>query len=237
MSTTQIVALVVALLVVAAIIAVALVVARRRKKTQELRGTFGNEYDRTVEGSDKRRDAERELAARKERHDQLEIRPLPEASRRRYLTAWDGVQTRFVDSPVLALSEADALLTQVLQERGFPTDDVRTQADMLSVEHSHVLERFRAGHEIETRNSTGHADTEQVRQGMLHFRSVFEELVSETPDAGDSTPDVGARTDQDVIDGDRPVAERSSDRLTTNGSTGAYPQDPSPSQQDRPTSR
>ena len=182
MSTAQIVALVVALLVVAAIIAVALVVARRRKHTEELRGTFGNEYDRTVEGSDKRRDAERELAARKQRHAELEIRPLPEASRRRYTTAWEGVQTRFVDSPVLALSEADALLTQVLHERGFPTDDVRTQADMLSVEHSHVLERFRAGHDIETRNSTGHADTEQVRQGMLHFRSVFEELVSETPD-------------------------------------------------------
>jgi len=230
MSTTQIVALVVALLVVAAIVAVALVVTRRRKRTEQLRGTFGNEYDRTVEGSDKRRDAERELAERKERHEQLEIRPLPEASRRRYLTAWDGVQTRFVDSPVLALSEADALLTQVLQERGFPTDDVRTQADMLSVEHSHVLERFRAGHDIETRNNTGHTDTEQVRQGMLHFRSVFEELVSEAHGNanGDSAPTDASRPDHDRDERDRPP---------TNGATGAYPQDSEPTQQDRPTSR
>jgi len=240
MSTTQILALVVALLVVAAIIAVALVLARRRKKTQALRGTFGNEYDRTVEGSDKRRDAERELADRKERHDELVIRPLPEASRRRYLTAWDGVQNRFVDSPVLALSEADALLTQVLQERGFPTDDVRTQADMLSVEHAHVLERFRAGHDIEARNTTDHADTEQVRQGMLHFRSVFEELVSESPDSGgkETTQTGDAGAEHDVVDGDRTAGEQpSSNRLTTNGSTGAYPQDSAPTQQDRPTSR
>lgn len=253
MSTAQIVALVVALLVVAALIAIALVVARRRKKTEELRGTFGNEYDRTVEGADKRRDAERELAARKERHEQLDIRPLPEASRRRYLTAWDGVQTRFVDSPVLALSEADALLTQVLNERGFPTDDVRTQADMLSVEHAHVLERFRAGHDIETRNSTGHADTEQVRQGMLHFRSVFEELVSDSDrnstttdttghDGTDRDPVDRDTTDRDLVDRDASDRDRaaggpSSDRLTTNGSTGTYPQDSSPSQQDRPTTR
>jgi hypothetical protein len=177
MSTTEIVILVVAIVVV-------LLAAKRRKQTQELRGTFGSEYDRTVDGSDKRRDAERELAERKARHDNLEIRPLTSASRQRYLTAWSGVQNRFVDAPVLALSEADALLTQLLAERGFPTDDVRTQEDMLSVEHADVLEGFRAGHAIEQQNTTGSADTEQVRQGMLHFREVFESLVG----AGDREP-------------------------------------------------
>ena len=178
MSTTEIVILVVALVVVLLVI-VAVVAAKRRKQTQELRGTFGSEYDRTVDGSDKRRDAERELAERKARHDNLEIRPLTPASRQRYLTAWSGVQNRFVDAPVLALSEADALLTQLLAERGFPTDDVRTQEDMLSVEHADVLDGFRAGHAIEQQNTTGSADTEQVRQGMLHFREVFESLVGE----------------------------------------------------------
>ena len=176
MSTPQIVVLLVVALVVVALVAL---LAKRRKRTSQLRGTFGAEYDRTVETSDKRRDAERELAERKARHDQLEIRPLPAASRQRYMTAWEGVQSRFVDSPVLALSEADALLTSLLAERGFPTDDERTAADMLSVEHAHVLDAFRAGHAIEQANTTGNADTEQVRQGMLHFRKVFEELVSE----------------------------------------------------------
>lgn len=179
MTTTQIVILVVAVVVVLALVAALVVAARRRRQREQLRGTFGQEYDRTVESSDKRRDAERELLERKERHDALDIRPLSAASRQRYLTAWDGVQTRFVDSPVLALSEADALVTRLLAERGFPTDDVRTQEDMLSVEHAHVLDGFRAGHAIEQANTVGSADTEQVRQGMLHFREVFEELVSE----------------------------------------------------------
>lgn len=191
MSTSEIVALVVAVVVVLLVLAAVAAVLKRRRQREELRSTYGAEYDRTVEQADKRRHAERELAERKERHDSLQIRPLPEASRQRYLTAWDGVQNRFIDSPVLALSEADALLTRMLAERGFPTDDVRTQEDMLSVEHAHLLESFRAGHAIEQQNTTGNADTEQVRQGMLHFRQVFEELVSE----GGSEPYPAGDTD------------------------------------------
>lgn len=187
MTTSQVVLLVLAVLVVLAVVAALLAAARKRRRTEQLRGTFGSEYDRAVDGADKRQDAERELAERQERHAQLQVRPLPEASRQRYLAAWDGVQNRFVDAPVLALSEADALLTRMMGERGFPTDDVRAQADMLSVEHTHLLEQFRAGHRIEQANTTGSADTEQVRQGMLHFRSVFEELVSEG--AGQPYPD------------------------------------------------
>lgn len=182
MTTTEIVVLAVVAVVVLALVAALVAVAKRRRQREQLRGTFGEEYDRTVESADKRRDAERELLERKERHDALEIRPLSAASRQRYLTAWDGVQSRFVDSPVLALSEADALITRLLAERGFPTDDLRTQEDMLSVEHTHVLDGFRAGHAIEQANTVGSADTEQVRQGMLHFRQVFEELVSEGTD-------------------------------------------------------
>ena len=197
MTTTEIVLLVVAVIVIALIVA-ALLVAAKRKRTAELRGTFGDEYDRTVEGSDKRRDAERELAQRKQDHEQLDIRPLSSASRQRYLTAWDGVQSRFVDNPVLALSEADALLTQLLDERGFPIGDARESERMLSVEHGRVLEGFRAGHAIEQANSTNRADTEQVRQGMLHFRSVFEELVSE--EAGETHPQEGADQLDDQLD-------------------------------------
>lgn len=179
MSTSETLALVALVVVALLAVAAVAVVLKRRARRHELQELFGSEYDRTVEESDKRREAERELAERRTRHDELQIRPLSAASRQRYLTAWDGVQNRFIDSPVLALSEADALLTRMLAERGFPTDDVRTQEDMLSVEHAHVLEAFRKGHAIEQRHTTGNADTEQVRQGMLHFRQVFEELVSE----------------------------------------------------------
>ncbi len=184
MTTNEIVLLVVAIVVVLLIVAAVLAASKKKKRTQELRGTFGDEYDRTVDSSGKRRDAERELAQRQQEHQQLDIRPLSAASRQRYLTAWDGVQSRFVDNPVLALSEADALITQLLGERGFPTGDARESERMLSVEHGRVLEGFRAGHAIEQANSTNRADTEQVRQGMLHFREVFESLVGE----GDREP-------------------------------------------------
>ena len=199
MSSTQVLLLIVAAVALLVVIGLVVAAARKRKRREELRGTFGPEYDRTVEGSGKRRDAERELAERKERHDALTIRPLSAASRERYLDAWAGVQTRFVDQPVLALSEADHLVTQVMAERGYPTDGVRTQEDMLSVEHSEVLDNFRAGHAIEQANRSDSSDTEQVRQGMLHFRAVFEELVGDG--AADPYP-----TGQDGT-----VAERRSD--------------------------
>ncbi len=193
MSTTQLLVLIVALIVLALVV-LALVVAarRRRRRRQELQGTFGAEYDRTVEGAGKRRDAERELTERQQRHDALTIRPLSPASRQRYLTAWDGVQTRFVDRPVLALTEADQLVTQLMAERGYPTDGVRSQEEMLSVEHTAVLDSFRAGHAIEQANRQDSADTEQVRQGMLHFRAVFEALL----DDGTSDPYPADETDR-----------------------------------------
>ena len=183
MSATQIVVLVVVVLLALAVVAAVVAAAKRKRRTEQLKGTFGSEYDRTVEGSGKRRDAERELADRQERHRQLDIRPLSAASRQRYLTAWEGVQSRFVDRPVLALSEADTIVTQLLAERGFPVDDPRTSEEMLSVEHAHVLDSFRAGHAIEQANTSSRSDTEQVRQGMLHFRSVFEAMLED-----DSSP-------------------------------------------------
>ncbi len=179
MSPTQLLALIAAVVVGLVVAGLVLAAVRKRRRRTELRETFGPEYDRTVESTGKRRAAERELAERKQRYDALTIRPLSTASRQRYLAAWDGVQTRFIDQPVLALSEADHLVTQVMADRGYPTDGVRTQEDMLSVEHSTVLDNFRAGHAIEQANRSDASDTEQVRQGMLHFRAVFEELLDD----------------------------------------------------------
>lgn len=204
MTTTQILVLLVVVVVIAVVVAA--LAAKRRKRSADLRSTFGSEYDRTLEGSGKRKDAERELVERKQRHDQLQIRPLSQASRDRYLTAWAGVQGRFVDSPVLALSEADALVTKMLGERGFPTEDTRQAADMLSVEHAGVLDDFRAGHEIEQANSTDRANTEQVRQGMLHFRSVFDEIVGDGSTTGQPDHQQGGYASADPEQ--RPVQQR-----------------------------
>lgn len=181
MSTTTIVAL--AVLAAVAVLAVVLWAATRRRRTAQLRDTFGSEYDRTVEGADKRREAERELADRKAMHDELELRPLSPASRQRYMTSWGALQTRFVDTPVLALHEADELVTALMAERGYPTDDFDTRARLLSVEHTEVLDSYRSAHTIASDSRQGSADTEQIRQAMLAFRSVFEDLLHDERDA------------------------------------------------------
>lgn len=179
MPTTTVIVLIVVVLAVLAIIVALNRAAQRRRRTAALQGSFGPEYDRTVEQTGDRQDAERALAERQAKHEQLDIRPLTPASRQRYTAAWSAVQTRFIDAPVLAFTEADHLLTQLLQERGYPTGDVEEQAGLLSVEHGRVLDNYRAGHVIEQQNSSSSSDTEQVRQGMLHFRTVFEELLGD----------------------------------------------------------
>lgn len=111
--------------------------------------------------------------------------PLPEPDRQRYLSAWQDVQVRFLSSPVLALSQADALLTALLAERGLPCDGLRTRADLPHAAGTLVLEDFRAGRAIEQANSTRRADLDEVRKGMVHFQAVLEELVG---DAGPAYP-------------------------------------------------
>jgi hypothetical protein len=172
-STVVVVALVVVLLVLA-------VAAARRHRTSRLRNEFGGEYDRTVDGVGKRRQAEKDLAARKEEHAQLELRPLSAAARERYTSEWTQVQARFVDAPAMALSEADTLVTRLLAERGYPTDGFDEQSRLLSVEHAHVLDGYRAAHDVElTGRTTGQVDTEAVRNAMLDFRRVFEDVIGE----------------------------------------------------------
>ncbi len=179
MSTSQLVALIVIVVVILAVVGIAVSAARRKKRRTALQSTFGSEYDRTVQQTGRRKDAERELAERQAKHDSLDIRPLSTASRQRYTDSWAAVQTRFVDDPVLAFTEADHLLTQLMEERGYRTGDIEEQAGLLSVEHGRVLENYRAGHAIEERTTSTNADTEQTRQGMLHFRNVFEELLGD----------------------------------------------------------
>ena len=103
--------------------------------------------------------------------------PLSEPDRQRYVVAWESVQHRFLDSPVLALSQADALLAALLVERGLPSDGLRTQADLPRLPGARVLDDFRAGHLIEQANSTRRADLDQIRKGLVHFQLVFSELV------------------------------------------------------------
>ena len=168
----------------AALAAVAWFLMRRR----ELQQRFGPEYDRTVEESDNRLAAEKELRERESRHAELELRELDPAARARYTEQWQQIQTRFVDAPENAVGAADELVTELIAERGYPTDDYDERLSHLSVEHARVLSDYREAHDINLRNQRGEATTEQLRLAVLHYRSLVTDLLGdETADVTDDT--------------------------------------------------
>lgn len=171
MSPTVIIVIVVVVLVVLGA-AGYLVQAQR---SRHLRKQFGPEYDRAVESSSSRRAAERELAEREKRHSKLDIRPLPDDARQRYLARWTEIQGQFVDQPQEAIDAADRLLTQVMDERGYPADGGHEQQmNDLSVEHARTLEHYRTARD--TLHGDG-ADTEQLRQALVDYRTLFHDLL------------------------------------------------------------
>src|SRR5664280_3441412 len=147
------------------------------QRTASLQKRYGPEYDRTVESATGRRAAEAQLEDRSERRDGLEIRPLPEAVRLLYADEWRGVQERFVDQPSEALSAGESLLTRVMQERGYPVSDFDEQADLVSVDHPDVLENYRVAHDLQQRNKVHQVSTEDLREALLRYRSLFDLLL------------------------------------------------------------
>jgi hypothetical protein len=202
MSTVQIVVTVVLVVVVVLLGAAAWMAVRRRS----LRQRFGPEYDRVVAEQDSRLAAERELRARERRHAELDLRPLSEESRSRYATAWEEIQAKFVDAPNDAVGEADRLVTQLIAERGYPTENYEEQLAQLSVEHARTLEHYRDAHEINIQNERGEASTEQLRVALVHYRALFSELLGEQPDAFRASTEAKPTAAAESDDAREPVA-------------------------------
>lgn len=159
----------------------------RRRRSDRLRKAFGPEYDRVVRTTGDQRGGESELESRQKRRERLDIRPLPAAARERYSEAWRDAQGRFVDAPSDAVGEADQLVILVMRERGYPIEDFDTRAGDISVDHPGVVESYRAAHAISQANDRGEAETEDLRQAMVHYRALFEVLLG-TPE-GERSPD------------------------------------------------
>jgi hypothetical protein len=152
----------------------------RKRRTEKLRTQFGGtEYARAVQEGGGRRHAEAVLEKRAQRVEAFHVRPLAADDRARFVESWRGVQSRFVDGPAGAVAEADRLLGDVMSTRGYPVSDFEQRAADISVDHPVVLESYRTAHEIALRQTRGQASTEELRQAMVHYRTLFEELVSE----------------------------------------------------------
>jgi hypothetical protein len=166
-------------IVAAVVVAIGIVVwlALRARRTQMLKEGFGSEYDRAVEQTGGRRDAERELRDRQKRHEELDIRPLSPEARDQYAEQWEDLQSRFVDDPSGAVRDADALVRQVMRDRGYPVDDFDQRAADISVDHPDLVERYRTADGIARANERGEASTEDLRHSVRHYRALFEELL------------------------------------------------------------
>ena len=168
--------IIIAIIIVAALI-VAGVLWSRRRRTDHLRDRFGAEYDRAVDAKGGRSKAEADLAEREKRVEKLDIHPLDPAARRDFIKRWTEVQARFVDDPPRAVAFADALLSEVMKARGYPVSDFEQRAGDISVDHPQVVEHYRTAHDIAVRHARGQASTEDLRQAMIHYRALFDDLV------------------------------------------------------------
>jgi type II secretory pathway pseudopilin PulG len=189
MSTSGIVVLVLVIVIVLAVGAWLMWTQVRRR---QLRERFGTEYDRALTDKESRGSAERELAQREKRHAELDIKPLSSAERDRYAQQWDLIQQQFVDHPGTAVIQADRLVTVVMGERGYPTEDYRQQLSDLSVRHASVLDHYRDAHDIRTRSEETQVPTEELREAMVNYRFLFEDLLE---------PAVDDRTDENERSG------------------------------------
>src|SRR5271157_2098819 len=173
----KLIALAAAVIVIVAV-GIWLYVRQRRSTTADLRQKFGPEYDRAVLAHGSK--AEAKLADREKRVDKLNIRDLDAMEHERYSKQWEAVQSRFVDSPKGAVAEADDLLSSVMKARGYPVSEFDQRAADISVDHPRLVENYRSAHEIALRVGKDAATTEDLRTAMIHYRSLFEELV-QTP--------------------------------------------------------
>jgi hypothetical protein len=166
-----------AVVVVAALVAIVVWLLMKRRKTATLRARFGPEYDRLLQSSRTPAEAERELLQRQRRVESFSLRSLTREEAEQFVQSWRAIQARFVDDPHEAVVQADRLIEDVMRARGYPVEDGAHRLDDLSVDHGAVVNHYRSGREAVARHERGEASTEDLREAMVHFRALFDELV------------------------------------------------------------
>ena len=165
------------IVVAVAILLVAVFLITRRRRSEHLQEQFGPEYDRTVKMHGDAHKAEAVLLEREKRVEKFSLRPLPPADRERYAEQWAAVQRQFVDDPSTAVTRADKLVTTVMAARGYPTADFEQRAADISVHYPTLVQNYRSARECTLRHARGESTTEDLRQAMVYFRSLFDELL------------------------------------------------------------
>jgi hypothetical protein len=169
-------------IILAAVVALALVAVGawffyQKKQSRKLQEHFGPEYDRTVNELGSRTKGESELKAREKRVERLEILPLAPSEAARFSEAWHTLQGRFVDNPKGVVVQAEQLVRELMEKRGYPMGDFERRAADISVDHPDVVANYRSAQAIALRDQKGTADTEELRKAVVHYRALFDELL------------------------------------------------------------
>jgi hypothetical protein len=174
------VTIIVAIVVVVAIVAIVGFLFARKRRSKMLRARFGPEYDRVVRKEGDVHRGEEVLQFRATRREKLQIVPLSPAAQSDFGNRWTRVQSLFVDDPKGAVSRGDKLVSELMQARGYPVGEFDQRAADISVDHPFVVENYRAAHDIALRPNRGQASTEDLRKAMVHYRSLFDELLNDS---------------------------------------------------------
>jgi hypothetical protein len=180
--------LVIAALIIIAAIAVGVWLYYKRYRSRQLKERFGPEYDHAVRKLRDRDLAETELKHREERVKGFHIVALSQADYTVYQERWTAVQGRFVDDPKAAVEQADHLIFEVMNKRGYPTTDFEQAAADLSVDYPDLVSNYRAARRIAEENRRGAAKTEDLRQALVHYRALFKELLEKPAAEGERVP-------------------------------------------------
>jgi len=149
----------------------------QKRQSHRLQQHFGPEYDRTVSELGSRTKAESELKGREKRVERLEIIPLAPSEAARFSEAWQALQGRFVDNPKGVVVQAEQLVRELMEKRGYPMGDFERRAGDISVDHPDVVANYRSAQAIAVREQRGSADTEELRKAVVHYRALFDELL------------------------------------------------------------
>lgn len=169
--------LILVIVIIALGVAALAVLLVQRQRTVRLRRRFGAEYDRALARCGSRAKAEAELLRREQRVARLKIVDLTASDARQYSLRWEALQTRFVDNPKGAVMDADQLVQEVMQRRGYPMEEFENLADDLSTRFPNIVSNYLAARSIAARTGKQQTATEDLRQALVHYRSLFDELV------------------------------------------------------------
>ena len=209
MSTGAIIGIIIAVIVVVA----AIVVASAELRRARMRRQFGPEYDRLAQELGSKKKADTELAARQRRVEALNIHELSPDQQASYSGDWTAVQERFVDAPTEAVSAAGTLIWEVMRDRGYPGDDKNASMEALTVYHASSLDGYRQTAGLRTETAT----TEELREAMIRYRAMFEDLTGlrngpESPET-DRVAEIRERSleNSEVTTGDRDLLDEKRD--------------------------